>query len=377
MLVECQDLPFIVKYRGCAQTDRMAFIAMDYQPGNTLLQVLQQREAGYLDEDEVKFYMAELVVMLRGIHAKNIILRDLKLEDVCVDREGHLALVDFSCSIRATRDGRAYSSVPARTSSAPELLHRDSNLNGYTNSVDWWSMGCMAYHLLTGQRPFGVSLASSPYAIYTAIRATQKQALPVPWLRLTADCRDFVRRLLNPALTRRLKTPAGIMEHSWFFGVDWEAVSWRALDVPHVPLQVSSEDFRYFPPIAPEQVEEAAFLASLRLQQIKQAVARDKMTTEQYRALLRNKRAMNKVFAAKVDKHVDAQLRAEQADENAALWVDFALDAGYSTGAARRGRGGVGAAPVRKLGQPRGPEAARLNYDEPGTVKDTTGFEED
>ena len=48
-----------------------------------------------LTEDEAKFYIAELVLAVDSIHKMNYIHRDLKPDNILIDRKGHLKLSDF------------------------------------------------------------------------------------------------------------------------------------------------------------------------------------------------------------------------------------------------------------------------------------------
>ena len=366
-----QDCPFVAKYRGCAQTEDMAFIAMEYYPGPTLQSLLDSRENGKLDEDEAKFYMTQIVLLLKAIHSAGLILRDLKASDLCVAQDGYLRLVDFSNCIKTTIDGRVYSSVPKRMTSAPELLHKDSTLNGYGVSVDWWAAGCILFQMLMGRHAFGLSV-DSPYSLYTAIRETQKVPLKLPWMALTNEAKDLVRRMLDPAMSRRLKQARGIQKHDFFFGLDWSAISWRALQPPLLPIQVSNRDFRYFPRVMPADCMELSRYKHLKfMREVQFAIRSDKTKTEQYVALMRNKKTLNKIHQEKVARLLSAELRAEQAMSNADVWQQFSATVHYVSVKRSSGAGGGGAG--KGVGRSKLPGQG-LRYDDVETVKDTSHF---
>ena len=350
----------------------MAYIAMDYYPGPTLQSLMDSRDNNKLDEDEAKFYMAQIVVIVKAVHAAGLILRDLKATDLCIARDGYLRLVDFSNCIKTTIDGRVYSAVPRRMTSAPELLHKDSTLNGYGVSVDWWAAGCLLFHMLMGRHPFGLSV-DSPYSLYTAIRQTQKSPLKLPWMALTNEAKDLVRRLLDPALSRRLKQARGVQKHDFFFGLDWSAVKWRALAPPLLPIQVSNRDFRYFPRVMPPDSMELSRYKQLKfMREVQFAIRGEKTKTEAYLSLMRNKKVLNRIHNDKVARLLTPELRAEQATANADLWQQFSVTVHYVSvkRPAAAGGGGGGGKGVGRSKQP----GHGLRYDDVETVKDTSHF---
>jgi serine/threonine protein kinase len=63
--------------------------------GGTLFYFLNQLEPGIKNEQVAKFYLAEIIIALEFIHAKNIIYRDLKPENILIDINGHIKISDF------------------------------------------------------------------------------------------------------------------------------------------------------------------------------------------------------------------------------------------------------------------------------------------
>lgn len=79
---------------------------------------------------------------------------------------------------------------------APEVLHRS-----YNTEADMWSIGVIAYILLCGSRPFW---ARSESGIFKAVLKAEPSFDEAPWPSLSADARDFVKRLLNKDYRKRL-----------------------------------------------------------------------------------------------------------------------------------------------------------------------------
>ena len=92
-MIQC---PFIVNLKFSFQNKEKIFLAFDYHPGGELFFHLQKRKR--LPESEVKFYAAELYLALRYLHSKGILYRDIKPENIVLDKEGHIKLIDFGYS---------------------------------------------------------------------------------------------------------------------------------------------------------------------------------------------------------------------------------------------------------------------------------------
>ena len=94
------------------------------------------------------FYTAEIVSVLGYLHSLNIIYRDIKLENLLLDREGHLKIVDFGFS-KQVRDETG-TLCGTLEYIAPEII-----LNmGHGRSVDRWALGVLVFEMVVGYSPF-------------------------------------------------------------------------------------------------------------------------------------------------------------------------------------------------------------------------------
>lgn len=125
-----------------------------------------QRE-GRFDEGRSRFYAAELLCALEHLHMFNVVYRDLKPENILLDYTGHIALCDFGlCKLNMTETDRTNSASASvfgafppdiRVTAfcgtpeyiAPELLESQ----GYTKTVDWWTLGVLIYEMMVGHIP--------------------------------------------------------------------------------------------------------------------------------------------------------------------------------------------------------------------------------
>jgi len=88
--------PWIVNLRYSFQDENFLYLVMDYLPGGDLMSLLMNKNI--LTENESKFYIAELILAVESVHKMNCIHRDLKPDNILIDKEGHIELSDFGLS---------------------------------------------------------------------------------------------------------------------------------------------------------------------------------------------------------------------------------------------------------------------------------------
>ena len=124
----------------------------EFMPGQDLFWVLQNEmnlKMGQAKSKEwVKFYAAEILVALEILHNNKIIYRDLKPENVVIDKVGHVKLIDFGFAKRlsSTHKYRTTTNCGTLGYSAPEVLLGSSL--GYSFAADIWSYGILLSELL-------------------------------------------------------------------------------------------------------------------------------------------------------------------------------------------------------------------------------------
>ena len=141
--------PFIVSLCYAFQDLEHLFLVMDFVGGGDLFTLLEQKQR--FPEAWVEVYAGEMVLALEHVHAANVIFRDLKPENVMVAMDGHLKLTDFGMSKRLGVGGERTGTICGTPEYlAPEVLQGMP----YDGAVDWWTVGCLTYEMLTGQSPF-------------------------------------------------------------------------------------------------------------------------------------------------------------------------------------------------------------------------------
>ncbi|XP_072907108.1 ribosomal protein S6 kinase alpha-5-like isoform X3 [Hemitrygon akajei] len=135
VLEHIRQSPFLVTLHYAFQTDTKLHLILDYVNGGELFTHLYQRE--HFTENEVQIYTGEIVLALEHLHKLGIIYRDIKLENILLDGDGHIVLTDFGLSKEFVIDKneKAYSFCGTIEYMAPEIIQGGSC--GHDKGLNW------------------------------------------------------------------------------------------------------------------------------------------------------------------------------------------------------------------------------------------------
>lgn len=218
--------PYIVCLRFSFQNENKLYLITDYYSGGNLYAHLKQ--AKYFSEDRARFYAAELLLALDHLHKMDIIYRDLKLENILMDHEGHICLTDFGLSKQDISTGGASTFCGTAEYLAPELIRGKTP---YGVEVDWWSFGILLYEMMNGRTPF---FDKNRRAMYTRI-VTRSPTFPKDVFGPAAI--ECISGLLNVEPEERLgaKSADDIKGKAFFQSIDFEKLFDRELKPPFKP----------------------------------------------------------------------------------------------------------------------------------------------
>ncbi|TIB97764.1 kinase-like protein [Wallemia mellicola] len=246
--------PFIVQLHYSFHDESDLFLAMDFHPGGDL--ATQLSRWGRLGRDRARFYAAEIVEGVEGLHAAGVIYRDLKPENILIASDGHIVLTDFGLSKQFPRPEGPIKVLPewmtTTASSTPNIDPKDATssfcgtaeylapevIQGlpYSYEVDWWSLGTMLYEMLAGITPFWASNHSDMY-----VRVLHDDLDFGDERYMDQDTKSLLRGLLqkNPAL--RLCEPR-IKRHPYFGMLDWGHIAAKRYIPPYIPPTNPNDD---------------------------------------------------------------------------------------------------------------------------------------
>jgi serine/threonine kinase 38 len=267
VLSEAQN-PWIVELKASFQDDHHLYLVMDFLAGGDLMSLLMARDI--LPEEEAKFYAAELILSIESVHNLKCIHRDLKPDNVLIDKTGHIKLSDFGLSkqfdsdlyenaqpnpppedpsessfMKSIREANlsknkkkrlfAYSTVGTPDYIAPEMFTR----KGYGPEVDWWSLGVILYEMLIGYPPF---FSDSPTETCKKIVNWKNYLVIPPDAKISKDAIDLIKKLIADVDVRLGYNGANeIKRHPFFKNINWDKI--REMKPVHIPDVIYSYKF--------------------------------------------------------------------------------------------------------------------------------------
>ncbi|XP_078322610.1 uncharacterized protein LOC111103289 isoform X3 [Crassostrea virginica] len=277
------DNEWVVKlYYSFQDRDNLYFV-MDYVPGGDLMGLLIK--FGIFKENLAQCYIAELVLAIESVHKMGFIHRDIKPDNILIDKDGHIKLTDFGlCTgFRWTHNSKyyqkdgihprqdsmdvscanqvecrcneilkplerrrqrerhrclAHSLVGTPNYIAPEVLLRE----GYTSCCDWWSVGVILYEMLVGQPPFYANTPAETQ--WKVIHWDETLKIP-PEANLSEAAQDLIIKLCCSSDKRLGRNGATeIKKHRYFKDINFEGL--RKSQPPWKPKIKHAMDTSYF-----------------------------------------------------------------------------------------------------------------------------------
>jgi PAS domain S-box-containing protein len=264
------DHPFVASLYCTVQTDTHIHFIMEYCNNGQLYELMSLQSNKRFSEKQCKFFASQILIGLQYLHLHGFIYRDIKPENILIDKQGNILLTDFDLSyttvcnptveilhrddeiyyengearrseeLRRSIDNTFYHAhnpngdkviyhlepINKRTNSfvgteeyvAPDIIKGD----GYNSTVDWWSFGVLLFELYYGKTPFKGKTRSDTFKNIT----NAELEFPI----IPAICngfRDLIERLLIKDSKKRLGSKNGAEEiklHPFFKDINWALV---------------------------------------------------------------------------------------------------------------------------------------------------------
>lgn len=279
-----KDSTWVITLHYTFQDEYFLHMAMEFVPGGDFMTLLMNKDT--LSEEVTKFYVAEISLGIHAIHSLGYIHRDLKPDNIVLDRHGHIKLIDLGLCKKMEYDEedeelllpqtqfipkntasmqnsnskmsytdefyqtlriagkksshkdpkKVYSQVGTIDYIAPEVLLK----KGYGKECDWWSLGVIMYESLVGFTPF---ISDTPEEVYNKI-LNYKYSFDIPNKIIETLSEDCINVLLDfmESADRRLGK-GGIEEikaSQWFNTIDWETLPF--IRPPICPVDVKCNE---------------------------------------------------------------------------------------------------------------------------------------
>uniref|UniRef100_A0A8D3E6G6 Protein kinase C n=1 Tax=Scophthalmus maximus TaxID=52904 RepID=A0A8D3E6G6_SCOMX len=232
--------PYLTQLYCCFQTRDRLFFVMEYVNGGDLMFQIQRSRK--FDEPRSRFYAAEVTSALMFLHRNGVIYRDLKLDNILLDAEGHCKLADFGMCKEGIMNGvttTTFCGTPDYI--APEILQELE----YGASVDWWALGVLMYEMMAGQPPFE---ADNEDDLFESI--LHDDVLYPVWL--SKEAVSILRAFMTKNPTKRLGCVVSqgceeaIKTHPFFREIDWLLLEQRKVKPPFKPRIKTKRDVNNF-----------------------------------------------------------------------------------------------------------------------------------
>lgn len=241
--------PFLVGLHSCFQTPSRLFFVIEFVRGGDLMFHMQRQRR--LPEEHARFYAAEISLALHFLHERGVIYRDLKLDNVLLDHEGHIKLTDYGMCKEGVRPGDTTSTFCGTPNYiAPEILRGEE----YGFSVDWWALGVLTYEMLAGRSPFDIAQAAENPDQNTEdylFQVILEKTIRIP-RSLSVKAASVLKGFLNKSPAERLGCGENgfldIVNHPFFKSIDWEMLEQKQVVPPFKPRLEGERDLANFPP---------------------------------------------------------------------------------------------------------------------------------
>uniref|UniRef100_A0A3B3WMZ3 Protein kinase C n=1 Tax=Poecilia mexicana TaxID=48701 RepID=A0A3B3WMZ3_9TELE len=232
--------PYLTQLFCCFQTKDRLFFVMEYVNGGDLMFQIQRSRK--FDEARSRFYAAEVTSALMFLHQHGVVYRDLKLDNILLDADGHCKLADFGMCKEGILNGvttTTFCGTPDYI--APEILQELD----YGPSVDWWALGVLMYEMMAGQPPFE---ADNEDDLFESI--LHDDVLYPVWL--SKEAVSILRAFMTKSPNKRLGcVPAqgcedAIKLHPFFREIDWMLLDQKKIKPPFKPRIKTKRDVNNF-----------------------------------------------------------------------------------------------------------------------------------
>ncbi|KAH0794765.1 CAMK family protein kinase [Histomonas meleagridis] len=196
--------PFIAQFFQLLEDDDYFYIVMEYVTNGNLLEYVNC--VGKLSEEQARKYFTQMIIALEYLHnEQKIAHRDIKCENILLDRNNNIRIIDFGLSNMFSEDNPKLKTAcgsPAYV--APEMIEGRE----YTQTTDIWATGILLYAIVVGYLPFDDNV------IQRLLQKIVYTDVDYPSF-LSPQLVDLLQKMICKDPNKRI-TIEKIKEHPWF-----------------------------------------------------------------------------------------------------------------------------------------------------------------
>jgi len=204
------DHPNIIRLHESFETSENIYLVLELCSGGELLDKLQSQKDHRYSEHIARQLIYSILSAVRYCHDHYIVHRDLKLENFLFENNSpssDLKLIDFGLSQPFLESEMLHTSVGTPYYVAPEVIRKN-----YNSKCDIWSIGVLAYMLLSGTPPFN---GSNDMDVIDAVKKGKYHFYPIPFSTISIAGKDFITKCLTMEISFR-PTAEAAQKHPWF-----------------------------------------------------------------------------------------------------------------------------------------------------------------
>eukprot|EP01135_Chromosphaera_perkinsii_P005831 Nk52_evm20s367 gene=Nk52_evmTU20s367 len=210
---------YIVSLLEIFETSKKMYIVMECCSGGELMEYVASQPDKRLDEAGARTVIARLSSAIAYLHDKDIVHRDLKLENILLSTSDpkdplNIKVTDFGLSEIKGKDSMMQTMCGTPIYMAPEVI---DNM-GYSQQCDVWSIGIIMYYILSGYFPF---TGTNEEELYSLILAAEIKFPKAPWSDISDSAKGLIGKMLLKDPAHRC-TAKEISGHPWTAGKDGE-----------------------------------------------------------------------------------------------------------------------------------------------------------
>ena len=202
------DHPNIIKLYEFFEDLRNYYLVTDYLTGGELLDVIIKNKV--VSEHDTAKYIKQVLESVSYLHSKNIVHRDIKLENLIFESsepDALLKLIDFGTSVIRSPLRRMKTKRGTISYLAPEVFK-----NEYNEKCDTWSIGVIMYILLSGRMPFG---GRNDEEITQCIQRGSFRVTGQEWVNISPSAIDLLSKFMDYNPHHRISAEDAL-RHEWF-----------------------------------------------------------------------------------------------------------------------------------------------------------------